>query len=222
MMREYYDLQLDDLNNQLVEMGGMVEKSVEYSTAALIEGDIEKIKKVHKYESAINHKEKEIESLCVNLIMHNQPVAGDLRFISAGLKMVTDLERIGDLSEDIADIAKIVNSEKSEIDIKNFSDIATAAVSMVREGIFAFVKRDLRLAQKTARMDDKVDSLFVEIREKLVSDLQLGHCGSEALDLFLASKYYERIGDHAVNVAEWVIYSLTGQLENIDDYGIEV
>lgn len=221
-MREYYDLQLNDLNNQIVEMGGLVEKSVAYSAMALVESDIEKIKKVSEYERAINRKEKEIESLCVNLIMHNQPVAKDLRFISAVLKLVTDLERIGDHAEDIAEIARFISSQEPQLDKSVFSEIAKTAVDMVNIGVDAFVKRDLRLAQKVAEMDNTVDRLFVEIREKLVSGLKSGEYESApALDLFLATKYFERIGDHAVNIAEWVIYSLTGKLENLDDYGIE-
>lgn len=221
-MREYYDLQLNDLNNQIVEMGGLVEKSVAYSAMTLVESDIEKIKKVSEYERAINRKEKEIESLCVNLIMHNQPVAKDLRFISAVLKLVTDLERIGDHAEDIAEIARFISSQEPQLDKSVFSEIAKTAVDMVNIGVDAFVKRDLHLARKVAEMDNTVDRLFVEIREKLVSGLKSGEYESApALDLFLATKYFERIGDHAVNIAEWVIYSLTGKLENLDDYGIE-
>ena len=222
-MREYYDAQLKDLNNQIIEMGSLVEKSVAYSAKSLVEADIEKINKVSNYESAINRKEKEIESLCVNLIMHNQPVAKDLRFISAVLKMVTDLERIGDHAEDIAEIARFVNSQEHQLDKKVFSEIAKTAVDMVNLGVDAFVKRDLDLAQKVAEMDNTVDRLFVEIRERLVAGLKSGEYESApALDLFLATKYFERIGDHAVNIAEWVIYSLTGKLENLDDFGIEI
>lgn len=222
-MREYYDAQLKDLNNQIIKMGSLVEKSVAYSAKSLVEADIEKINKVANYESAINRKEKEIESLCVNLIMHNQPVAKDLRFISAVLKMVTDLERIGDHAEDIAEIARFVNSQEHQLDKKVFSEIAKTAVDMVNLGVDAFVKRDLDLAQKVAEMDNTVDRLFVEIRERLVAGLKSGEYESApALDLFLATKYFERIGDHAVNIAEWVIYSLTGKLENLDDFGIEI
>lgn len=222
-MREYYDAQLKDLSNQIIEMGSLVEKSVAYSAKSLVEADIEKINKVANYESAINRKEKEIESLCVNLIMHNQPVAKDLRFISAVLKMVTDLERIGDHAEDIAEIAKFVNSQEHQLDKTVFSEIAKTAVDMVNLGVDAFVKRDLDLAQKIAEMDNTVDRLFVEIRERLVAGLKSGEYESApALDLFLATKYFERIGDHAVNIAEWVIYSLTGKLENLDDFGIEI
>lgn len=221
-MREYYDLQLKDLNNQIIEMGGLVEKTVAYSAMTLVESDIEKIKKVSEYENAINRKEKDIESLCVNLIMHNQPVAKDLRFISAVLKLVTDLERIGDHAEDIAEIARFISSQEPQLDKSVFSEIAKTAVDMVNIGVDAFVKRDLRLAQKVAEMDNTVDRLFVEIRDRLVSGLKSGEYDSApALDLFLATKYFERIGDHAVNIAEWVVYSLTGKLENLDDYGIE-
>lgn len=129
-MREYYDLQLKDLNNQIIEMGGLVEKSVAYSAMTLVESDIEKIKKVSEYENAINRKEKDIESLCVNLIMHNQPVAKDLRFISAVLKLVTDLERIGDHAEDIAEIARFISSQEPQLDKSVFSEIAKTAVDL--------------------------------------------------------------------------------------------
>lgn len=221
-MREYYDLQLNELNNQIIEMGSLVEKSVAYSTKALVECEIEKLEKLPKYEKAVNKKEKEIEGLCVNLIMHNQPVAKDLRFISAVLKMVTDIERIGDLAEDIAEIAKLVAAADYKVKADSFSKIANTAVKMVNLGIDAFVARDLELAQKVAEMDNIVDQLFIEVREKLVSGLKTGGFPSEpALDLFLAVKYYERIGDHAVNIAEWVAYSLTGKIENYDDFGID-
>ncbi|MCQ4022205.1 MULTISPECIES: phosphate signaling complex protein PhoU [unclassified Ruminococcus] len=221
-MREYYDIQLNDLNNQIIEMGSLVEKSVAYSAMALVKSDIDRINKVSEYESAINRKEKDIESLCVNLIMHNQPVAKDLRFISAALKLVTDLERIGDHAEDIAEISKFVDSQNCHLDKTVFSEIADTAVNMVNLGVDAFIKRDLDLAQKVAEMDNTVDQLFIEIRQKLVSGLKSGEYDSApALDLFLATKYFERIGDHAVNIAEWVVYSLTGKLENLDDYGIE-
>lgn len=221
-MREYYDLQLNELNNQIIEMGSLVEKSVAYSTKALVDGEVDRLDKLSKYEKAVNKKEKEIEGLCVNLIMHNQPVAKDLRFISAALKMVTDIERIGDLAEDIAEIAKLVAAANYQVKADSFSKIANTAVKMVNLGIDAFVARDIELAQKVAEMDNIVDELFIEIREKLVSGLKTGEFPSEpALDLFLATKYYERIGDHAVNIAEWVAYSLTGKIEDYDDFGID-
>lgn len=221
-MREYYDLQLNELNNQIIEMGSLVEKSVTYSTKALVDGEVDRLDKLSKYEKAVNKKEKEIEGLCVNLIMHNQPVAKDLRFISAALKMVTDIERIGDLAEDIAEIAKLVAAANYQVKADSFSKIANTAVKMVNLGIDAFVARDIELAQKVAEMDNIVDELFIEIREKLVSGLKTGEFPSEpALDLFLATKYYERIGDHAVNIAEWVAYSLTGKIEDYDDFGID-
>ena len=133
------------------------------------------------------------------------------------------LERIGDHAEDIAEIARFVNSQEHQLDKKVFSEIAKTAVDMVNLGVDAFVKRDLDLAQKVAEMDNTVDRLFVEIRERLVAGLKSGEYESApALDLFLATKYFERIGDHAVNIAEWVIYSLTGKLENLDDFGIEI
>lgn len=219
-MREYYDIQLNDLNNQIIEMGAMVEKSVAYSTLALVESDVERIKKVDKYEIAINAKEKDIQSLCVRLIMHNQPVAKDLRFISAVLKMITDLERIGDHAQDIAELAKLINVESFTQTTADISKMANTAAEMVNIGVDAFVKRDLELAQKVAEMDNIVDALFVKVRDELIEGIKSGEYDSAAaIDLFLATKYYERIGDHAVNVAEWVIYSLTGKMENLDDVG---
>lgn len=219
-MREYYDIQLNDLNNQIIEMGAMVEKSVAYSTLALVESDVERIKKVDKYEIAINAKEKDIQSLCVRLIMHNQPVAKDLRFISAVLKMITDLERIGDHAQDIAELAKLIKVESFTQTTADISKMANTAAEMVNIGVDAFVKRDLELAQKVAEMDNIVDALFVKVRDELIEGIKSGEYDSAAaIDLFLATKYYERIGDHAVNVAEWVIYSLTGKMENLDDVG---
>ncbi len=219
-MREYYDLQLEELNNRMIEMSALVESSVSNGTKALLEGGEDKIKQVEKSEALINRKEKDIESLCVRLIMHNQPVAGDLRFISAVLKMVTDLERIGDYADDIAEIAAYREAGRLSVEIGGFSALAEATVDMVNKGIVAFVNRDINLAKKVIDMGDKVDTLFVEIRERLADGVKSGEYSSEpALDLVLVDKYFERIGDHAVNIAEWVIYSLTGELEEPDCNG---
>lgn len=217
-MREYYDLQLKRLNDELTEMGALIETSIEYATDALLHKELEKVEKVKKYEKAIDQKEKDIESLCIKLILHQQPVAKDLRLISAALKMITDMERVGDHAEDISEIAVLLADSEQTIEVSRIKHMAKAAAKMVTAGVDAFVRGDVALAASVCESDDVVDGLFDAVRGDLVNlILQDAEKGAGALDLFLASKYYERIGDHAVNIAEWVIYSITGKHEEIEE-----
>ena len=217
-MRAYYDLQLKRLGDELTEMGALIETSIDYATDALLNKELEKVEKVKSYEKAIDQKEKDIESLCIKLILHQQPVAKDLRLISAALKMITDMERVGDHAEDISEIAMLLSDSEQTIEICHIKQMAKAAAKMVTAGVDAFVRGDVALAASVCESDDVVDGLFNIVRGDLIDLIRKdAQKGAGALDLFLAAKYYERIGDHAVNIAEWVIYSITGRHDSIDE-----
>ena len=209
-MRNRFDEQLFELNRDIIEMGAMCEEAIASVAKALSEGDIELAAKVRENGSAIDQMERDIESRCMKLLLHQQPVARDLRLISAALKMITDMERIGDQTEDIAEIIGFLKGRRIE-NIRFIEDMAREAVKMVTGSIDAFVKKDVALAKKVLVHDDVVDTLFEKMKcdiIKLISENP--DDGEFALDLLMISKYFERIGDHATNIAEWVIYSVTG------------
>lgn len=209
-MREYYDEQLTKLHTQMMAMGGMCEKAISEATRALAEGNIELAREVMEGDARINQQEREIEGMCMKLLLHQQPVAGDLRRISAALKMVTDMERIGDQAADIAENVMQMN-EKLPEKFLHICKMAAAAMKMVTESVNAYVDRDLELARRVIKSDDKVDELFLKVRGEILEAIrQDKNSGEEILDLFMIIKYYERIGDHATNIAEWVEYSITG------------
>jgi phosphate transport system protein len=170
------------------------------------------IKKVNELEVEIDDMEKSIEAHCLKLLLQQQPVASDLRIISTALKMITDMERIGDNAEDIAEIARHILNQKFIKDIVHIPQMAEATISMVTKSIDAFVKRDKKLAEEVCRSDDIVDNLFDVIKEELIEKIQEDRSnGEQAIDLLMIAKYFERIGDHAENIAEWVIFSITGE-----------
>lgn len=209
-MRTQYDKQLELLHVELIKMGSLCEQAITLAARALAESEKNERKKVSSLEKEIDEKEREIESICMKLILRQQPVAKDLRMISAALKMVSDMERIGDQADDIADLTPyIVNSGiRSKVQIH---EMASATVKMVADSIDAFVKDDLELARRVIAEDDTVDDLFNKIKDVLLREIQQNNAEPEAaLDILMAAKYFERIGDHAVNVAEWVEYSITG------------
>lgn len=209
-MREYYDEQLTKLHTQMMAMGGMCEKAISEATRALAEGNTELAREVMEGDTRINQQEREIESMCMKLLLHQQPVAGDLRRVSAALKMVTDMERIGDQAADIAENVLQMN-EKLPEKFLHICKMAAAAMKMVTDSVNAYVDRDLDLARKVIRGDDVVDSLFLKVRGEILDAIREDkNSGEEILDLFMIIKYYERIGDHATNIAEWVEYSITG------------
>lgn len=209
-MREYYDEQLTKLHTQMMAMGGMCEKAISEATRALAEGNTEMAREVMEGDTRINQQEREIESMCMKLLLHQQPVAGDLRRVSAALKMVTDMERIGDQAADIAENVLQMN-EKLPEKFLHICKMAAAAMKMVTDSVNAYVDRDLDLARKVIRSDDVVDSLFLKVRGEILDAIREDkNSGEEILDLFMIIKYYERIGDHATNIAEWVEYSITG------------
>ena len=211
-MRSHFDEQLTQLNNNLIEMGALVERAIARATKALIAQDADTAKAIIDGDLIIDEKEKEIEALCLKLILNQQPVARDLRQISTALKMITDMERIGDQAEDISELCVFLATQEYIKKLEHIPQMAEATIKMVTDSIDAFVKKDLELAQAVIDYDDVVDDLYVTVKKDLID---LVHTdvknGEQAFDLLQVAKYYERIGDHAVNIAEWVIFSITGK-----------
>ena len=209
-MRNRFDEQLFELNRELIEMGAMCEEAIASAAKALSTGNMELAAKVRANGAAIDQMERDIEGRCMKLLLHQQPVARDLRQISAALKMITDMERIGDQAEDIAEIITFLNGRTMN-GVEHIEDMARETIKMVTESVDAFVKKDVALAEQVIAHDDVVDTLFSEVKcaiIKLIAETPVD--GEFALDLLMISKYFERIGDHATNIAEWVIYSITG------------
>jgi phosphate transport system protein len=209
-MRSRFDEQLATLNKELIEMGALCEEAIADAAKALTTADEKTAAKVEPLEAEINQKERDIESLCLKMLLQQQPVARDLRQISAALKMITDLERIGDQASDIAEIITFID-KKAGVDCEPICLMAEATIRMVTESIDAFVKRDVGIAQQAIAHDDTVDDYFLKVKRSLINMIaQRPADGEHALDLLMIAKYFERIGDHAVNIAEWVIFSVTG------------
>ena len=209
-MRNRFDEQLFELNREIIEMGSMCEEAIASAAEALIRGDRKLAEKVKERGSAIDQMERDIEGRCMKLLLHQQPVARDLRQISAALKMITDMERIGDQAEDIAEIVIFLNGHTME-GMELIGDMADAAIEMVTASVDAFVKKDVELAKSVIVQDDIVDDYFSKVKHGIISLISENHADGEfALDLLMVSKYLERIGDHATNIAEWVIYAITG------------
>ncbi len=211
-MRNTFEAQLELLNIELIKMGALCEDAIEAAAKALIHGKEEIRSSVRGIEVSIDQKERDIESLCLKLLLRQQPVASDLRTISSALKMISDMERIGDQAADIADITRYLQG-KEIIHVVPIEKMAQVTSSMVKSCVDAFVRRDLDLAQTVVEADDKVDAFFSEIRTDLIQILPTCADPEACLDVLMVAKYFERIGDHAVNVAEWVVFSITGQHE---------
>ena len=213
-MRSRFDEQLALLNKELIEMGALCEEVIALAAQSLAEGSAALARRVAPLDAEIDRKEREIESLCLKLLLQQQPVACDLRQISAALKMITDMERIGDQAEDIAEIVVFLDgrgTESSEL----LRAMARSAIKMVTESVDAYVGRDVALAGQVIREDDVVDDYFARVKSALIG--RIAHDPSDgelALDLLMIAKYFERIGDHATNIAEWVIFSVTGEHKN--------
>ena len=209
-MRSRFDTQLDELCDHLIQMGALIERAIACAVTALVDGDTAMAKQAIAYEQEIDDKESLIERLCLKLLMQQQPVAKDLRLISAALKMITDMERIGDQANDISEITLMMKSPGAA-HLPPIKDMAKATIKMVTDSIDAFVKSDLSLAKAVVEYDDVVDDYFLQLREKLIEMIQADRgSGETVIDLLMAVKYLERIGDHATNIAEWVIFSITG------------
>lgn len=210
-MRNKFDMQLDSLKEQLTNMGELCEVAITKATEAILEGKEEQAREVILADEEIDQVEKDIERLCLKLLLQQQPVAKDLRQISAALKMITDMERIGDQASDIAEIL-LSTDLKMEMDNKDIGVMAQAAAKMVRESVRAYVEQNMMLAKKVMTADDEVDRLFDKIRQEIIEYIakENGDGGEDAVDLIMVAKYLERIGDHATNIAEWVEFSVTG------------
>jgi len=203
---------LDLLNNELIEMASLVEKSIENVTQALIHKDVELAKEVIEADKEIDNMENNIEARCLRLILQQHPVARDLRLISSILKMITDLERIGDQAQDIGEILLTLSKQNFKRDLIYLPKMAEATIKMVKESIDAFVNSDIELANQVIEYDDVVDNLFVTIKDELITLIREDvDFGEQSIDLLMIAKYFERIGDHAQNIAEWVVFSITGE-----------
>lgn len=212
-MRPRFDEQLELLHKELIEMGALCERAIAMVAKALSDGDIKMADMIPEMSAEIERKEREIESMCMKLLLQQQPVARDLRIISSALKMVTDMERIGVNSGDIAEIVTMANITASD-NTEHIQEMARATIKMVTDSIDAFVKKDIDLANAVIDYDDVVDGLFDENKAELIKKLSDPNSNSEkALDLLMIAKYFERMSDHAVEIAKWVLFSITGNKE---------
>ncbi|MBQ9992125.1 MAG: phosphate signaling complex protein PhoU [Firmicutes bacterium] len=208
-MRSNFDAQLAQLNEELIIMGAMCEEAIDSSVKALSLFDAELAHQTAAGDSRIDEKEREIEALCLKMLLQQQPVARDLRLISAALKMITDMERIGDQAADIAELLEVL---AGPVQNEHIAQMAATVSTMVTESIDAFVKHDLSLAEKVIADDDIADNLFLTVKNDLVTLIAEDKtAGDKALDILMIAKYLERIGDHATNIAEWVEFAITGK-----------
>ena len=214
-MRNRFDRQLATLNTQLIEMGALIESAIASAVKALVGKDGDQARQAIAFDAEVDEKEKEIESLCLKLLLQQQPVAKDLRLISAALKMITDMERIGDQASDISEITLLLLDTPYVKRLDDIPRMAEATTKMVGDSIDAFVRHDLGLAADVIARDDVVDELFVKVKRDLIALIHADPAtGEQAMDLLMVAKYLERIGDHATNIAEWVEFSITGEHRN--------
>ncbi len=212
MMRSRFDEQLELLNKELLEMGALIEHAIESASQALITQDVDAANKAIEFDKEVDQKEKDIESLCLRLLLQQQPVARDLRQISAALKMITDMERIGDQAADISGIVIYLAGTPYIKRLEHLPQMADVAIRMVKGSIDAYVRKDLALTKEIIDMDDIIDNLFVIVKNELIERIhEKAENGEQAIDLLMVAKYFERIGDHAQNIAEWVEFSITGK-----------
>ena len=210
-MRNRFDRQLVTLNDEMIEMGSMIEKAIQQAITALITQDVAKAQEIIDYDEDIDHQEKTIENLCLKLLLQQQPVARDLRVISSALKMITDMERIGDHASDISEMAILMADKPYIKKLEHIQEMAKEASLMLVGSIEAFVNKDLKKAHEIIGQDDVVDDLFEQIKTELIEMIHRDpDVGNQAMDLLMVAKYLERIGDHACNIADWLIFSITG------------
>ena len=203
-MRNKFDEQLEKLHVELIQMGAACEDAISAAAEALLKGDTALADVAEEAEKDIDQREREVENLCLKLLLQQQPVARDLREISAALKMISDLERIGDQAADIAELTRYVRLPEDQQSL-HIAEMARAVIRMVTDSVDSFVKKDLDLARAVCAADDRVDELFDRVKQELISMISAdAACGQQGLDLLMVAKYLERIGDHATNVAEWV------------------
>lgn len=211
-MREYFDLELKALNDKLIEMGALVEGAIKNTITIITNGEYDKLETSRMIEEKINKMEREIQNYCLNLLLLQSPVAGDLRTVSAALKMITDLERIGDQAIDIAEMSIYLKDCENIYSMTHLSEMAERSSNMVTTAIDAFVKKDLKLAKTVATMDDAIDDLFNKVKQEVIDIINANkELDQQAIDVLLIAKYFEKIGDHAENIGEWVVFSITGK-----------
>ena len=215
-MRNRFDEQLHTLNHELLEMGALIERAIRSATDSLVKQDVEAALKAIAADKEVDQAERDIESLCLKLLLQQQPVARDLRLISSALKMITDMERIGDQASDIAELVIYLSKEPYIKELTHLPQMAEKAIRMVSSALDAYVRKDVALAQEVMAMDEAIDALFVTVKDELIALIRNdAAAGSQAIDLLMIAKYYERIGDHAQNIAEWVEYALTGRHKGV-------
>lgn len=208
-MRDRFDTQLAELHQELILMGALCEEAISAAVSGLTDYDAARMEQVRMTERQIDRKEREIEALCLKLLLHQQPVARDLRTVSSALKMISDMERIGDQAADIAEIIGFIKNKSAESRV-HIDEMARAVIRMVTQSVTSFVNKDLELARQTMAADDEVDERFQQIKGELIELIANRGDSELCLDLLMIAKYLERIGDHAVNIAEWVEFSVTG------------
>lgn len=213
-MRSKFDEQLKNLNEEMIQMGIMIENNIQKAIDALVNSNIELAKEIMEKDVTIDKKQRDIEGICFNLLIQQQPVAKDLRAITAAMKMVTDMERIGDHAADISEITIMLAGTKSIKDYGTIIKMSSEASVMLIDSIDAFTEKDETKAKAVIEHDDIVDDLFNEVKKELIELIKNNpKRGEEEIDMLMIAKYLERIGDHAENIAEWVIYSITGEHE---------
>ena len=209
-MRAKFDEQLNQLNQEMVQMGVMIEENIQTSIEALVRHNVEMAKEIVEKDVAVDQKQKQIEGICFDLLIQQQPVAKDLRAITAAMKMVTDMERIGDHAADISEITVLLDNAEKTKSMETIIQMASEALFMLMQSIDAYVKKDIELAQKVIQHDDVVDKLFGQIKQEIIEQIQQNKEvkeGEYEIDMLMIAKYLERIGDHATNIAERVIYA---------------
>ena len=206
-MRKRFDEQLNELNQEMIHMGNIIEQAIENTLDALIHKDIKKANEIIKYDNEIDRQERKIENLCLQLLLQQQPVAKDLRFISATLKMITDMERIGDHATSIAELTIEMSACPHIKKLEHIEQMAKETILMLINCLKSYIARNLEIAESIIRHDEKVDKLFFQVKRDLIQMIHNDcECGEDATNLLLIAKYFERIGDHAVNIAEWIIF----------------
>ena len=215
-MRSMFDQQLKTLNEEMLYMGGLCEDTIQQTIEALMSGDVKKAHALNNMMSQLTQQERSIENICLKLLMQQQPVARDLRTISSSLKMVTDMERIGIQACEIAEIIAAGNVVRAT-DKVDFQELSNEVSHMVQMAMMAYDKKNMNLADEVIKYDDVVDKLFCDIRGDLIKQLKDDTNDAECfIDMLMIDKYFERIGDHAVNIARWVKFSITGEIQIVE------
>ena len=215
-MRKRFDEQLNELNQEMIHMGNIIEQAIENALDALIHKDIKKANEIIKLDNEIDRQERKIENLCLQLLLQQQPVAKDLRFISATLKMITDMERIGDHATSIAELTIEMATQAHIKKLEHIEQMAKETIIMLINCLKSYIAQNLEIAEKVIEHDEKVDKLFFRVKKDLIQMIHEDcECGEDATNLLLIAKYFERIGDHAVNIAEWIIFSINGKHEKL-------